>query len=213
MAAAQARRRGQVELVRELERVAAHAGDAGAADRRRGAGHALAESRAPMPTQTCAVDSTRRSGAAREALATLQLERAAREQRQKETAEKVAARRALIARCRGMGGDTSAEAQAVLVAEWEGLPVVDHPEGAQLQADFESALRGIERKRKDEASVSERLGRIAELATALETLSADERYPASRDVRQRARRVRQDAQAAAGGPRRPSPARTRPSRA
>ena len=98
-----------------------------------------------------------------------------------------------------MGGDTSAEAQAVLVAEWEGLPVVDHPEGAQLQSEFESALRGIERKRRDEASFSERLSRIVELAAALETLSADERYPASRDVRQRARRVRQDAQAAMAG--------------
>jgi hypothetical protein len=34
-------------------------------------------------------------------------------------------------------------------------------------------------------------------AEVLETLAADERYPASRDLRQRARRVRQDAQAAA----------------
>ena len=113
-----------------------------------------------MPTRTLRGRFDQALAAAREALATLQTERAAREQRQKETAEKVAARRALIARCRGMGGDTSAEAQAVLVAEWEGLPVVDHPEGAQLQADFESALRSIERKRQDETSFGERLGRI-----------------------------------------------------
>ena len=98
-----------------------------------------------------------------------------------------------------LGGDTNAEAQAVLVAEWEGLPVVEHPEGAQLQAEFESALRGLERKRQDEANLGDRLTRLVELATALETLAADPHYPASRDVRQRARRVRQDAQAAIAG--------------
>ena len=197
-AAVQAKRRAQAELVRDLERVAAHAGEAGAADR-------VASLVTRWQTEGVDADADVRGrfdqalGAARDALATLETERAAREQRQKEMAEKLAARRAHVARCRGMGGDTSAEAQAVLVAEWEGLPVVDHPEGAQLQADFESALRSIERKRKDETSFSERLGRIAELAAALETLSADQRYPASRDVRQRARRVRQDAQAALSG--------------
>ena len=197
-AAALARRRGQAELVRDLERVALHAGEAGAAER-------VASLVTRWASEGADADADARGrfdqalGAAREALATLETERAAREQRQKQMAEKVAARRALVARCRGMGGDTSPEAQAVLVAEWEGLPVVDHPEGAQLQADFESALRSIERKRKDETSFSERLDRVAELAAALETLSADPRYPAGRDVRQRARRVRQDAQAALAG--------------
>jgi hypothetical protein len=196
VAAAQARRRGQVELVRDLERVASAAGDAGAADR-------VDTLSARWQSEGVDADAELRGrfdqalAAAREALAGLQAERVAREQRQKETAAKVAARRALIARCRGMAGDTTAEAQAVLVAEWEGLPVIDHPEGTQLQADFESALRSIERKRQDEATIAERVARLADLATALETLAADERYPANRDLRQRARRVRQDAQAAA----------------
>ncbi|MBK5297938.1 MAG: DUF349 domain-containing protein [Vicinamibacteria bacterium] len=198
VAAAQTRRRGQVELLRELERAAAQAGEAGAADR-------IAALGTRWQTEGADADADLRGrfdqalGAAREALALLETQRAAREQRQRETVEKLAARRALVARCRGMGGDTDAEAQAVLVAEWEGLPVVDHPDGAHLQSDFESALRGIERKRKDEAGVSERLARVVELAAALETLSADQRYPASRDVRQRARRVRQDARAAVAG--------------
>lgn len=195
VAAAQARRRGQAELVRELERLSAQAGDAGAADR-------VESLVARWQLEGADADADLRGrfdqalGAARESLARLQAERVAREQRQKEAAERIAARRAVITRCRAMAADTNAEAQAVLVAEWEGLPVVEDPEGAQLQADFDSALRSIERKRKEEASVGERLARLVELAAALETLSADERYPASRDLRQRARRVRQDAQAA-----------------
>ena len=198
VAAAQARRRGQVEVVRDLERAVAQAGDAGAADR-----IAVLATRWQIEGADADADLHSRFdqafAAAADALARLDTERAGRAQQQRDTAEKLSTRRAFIARCRTMSGDTTEEAQAVLVAEWEGLPVVDHPERAQLQSDFESALRAIERKRKDGASFNERIGRVVELAGALETLSADQRYPASRDVRQRARRVRQDAQAALAG--------------
>ena len=198
VAAAQARRRGQVEVVRELERAVGQAGAADAPDR-------IAAYATRWQIEGADADADLRGRfdqaltAGRDALARFETERAARVLHQRETDEKLMARRAFIARCRTLGGDTTEDAQALLVAEWEGLPVVDHPERAQLQSDFESALRGIERKRKEGATFNERLGRVAELAAALETLAADERYPASRDVRQRARRVRQDAQVAVAG--------------
>ncbi len=181
-----------------MERLAGQPADAFGPDR-------LAAWVARWETEGAGADADLRSrfeqalGTVRAAMAARDAERVAREQRQKDTAAQVAARRALIARCRGLGGDTNTEAQALLVAEWEGLPVVDHPERAQLQADFESALKNIERKRQDEAGFGDRLARIVDLAAALETLAADEKYPASRDVRQRARRVRQEAQAAVAG--------------
>jgi hypothetical protein len=195
VAAAQARRRAASDLAREIER-AAELPPPGGAD-------PLAALEARWGVEGAEADAPVRDrveaalAAGREARARADAERAARAARQREIDAQLAARRALVARCRALGGETTAEAQALLVAEWEGLPVVDHPESRQLQGEFESALRGIERKRNDEATVAERLGRLAELATALETLAADERYPAVRDLRQRARRVRQEAQAAA----------------
>lgn len=195
VAAAQARRRLQLELIRDVERVAAEA----AADR---AAERLAALEARWSAEAGDADAELAGRfdlaqrAAREAMARVSAERDARERARRATEAQLQARRALIARCRELAGDAPAEAQALLVAEWEGLPVVDHPESRQLQADFDAALRGVEKKRRDEATAAERLARIVEIATALEGLAADDRYPAHRELRQRVRRLRQEAQTA-----------------
>jgi hypothetical protein len=195
VAAAQARRRLQLELIRDVEKVAAEA----AADR---AAERLAALEARWSAEAGDADAElagrfeTAQRAARDAMAQVAAEREARERARRATEAQLQARRALIARCRELAGDTSAEAQALLVAEWEGLPVVDHPESRQLQADFDAALRGVEKKRRDEATAGERLARVAEIATALEGLAADDRFPGHRELRQRVRRLRQEAQAA-----------------
>jgi hypothetical protein len=195
VAAAQARRRLQLELIRDVEKAVAEA----AADR---AAERLAALEARWSAEAGDADAElagrfeTAQRAARDAMAQVAAEREARERARRATEAQLQARRALIARCRELAGDTSAEAQALLVAEWEGLPVVDHPESRQLQADFDAALRGVEKKRRDEATAGERLARVAEIATALEGLAADDRFPGHRELRQRVRRLRQEAQAA-----------------
>ena len=197
LAGQQARRRTQLDIVREIERLAARPdGDEAGTKLPAVLGRWDAEGEGAAEDLRARIAEA--AGTIREAQARVAAERAAREQKQREAASRLAARRALIARCRSMGGDTSPEAQAALVAEWEGLPVVDHPEGAELQTEYESAVRSLERRRSDEATTGERLAQLGELAAALETLAADPHYPATRDVRQRVRRVRQDAQATSG---------------
>ena len=194
VAALQARRRGLTELIRDLERVAAQP-DAAAIDR-------IAALDNRWQAEGAEADAELRArfdaalAAGRDAIARREAERAALDERQKEIEGHLAARRALVARCRGLAGNTTADVQALLVAEWEGLPVLDHPEGRQLQGEFTSALWALDRKRNEESVFGERLSHLTDLAAALETLSSDARFPSSRDVRQRARRVRQDAHAA-----------------
>ena len=48
------------------------------------------------------------------------------------------------------------------------------------------------RRRRDRAAQADRGRRLTDLATALEALVADEKYPGARELRQRARRLRQD---------------------
>lgn len=195
-AARQAHRRAQLELVRDAEKLAARAESPETAAR-------LAPLLARWEAEGADAGDDLNARVAeaarvvREAQARLDAQRAAREQQQRERAARLAARRALIERCRALGAETTPEAQALLVAEWEGLPVVEHPEGAQLQADFDAALRAAEHKRAEQATVAERLAQLAELASALETLAGEAQFPGTRDVRQRVRRVRQDAQSAA----------------
>jgi hypothetical protein len=198
LAAAQAHRRAMLDLIRDVEKVGADSQAAGAADR-------LASLEARWETEAADADSDltarfdQARTSARDAIARVGAEREAREAARRATESQLESRRALVRRCRELRGDSTLQAQALLVAEWEGLPVIDHPEGRQLQADFDAALRGAEKKRNDEANTAERLSRLAEMATALDAIAADERYPSHRDLRQRARRLKQDAQAAAAG--------------
>ncbi len=198
VAAAQAHRRMQQELVREIEKIAEQPTAPGAAEHL-DAALARWKTDGADADEAMAARVAEASRVVSEAQLKLAAERAQRDERQRVAAGHLATRRALIARCRSLGGDATAEAQALLVAEWEGLPPVDHPDAALLQSDFDSALRALERKRNDESSFAERLAHLADLAVALETLAADEAFPASKDVRQRARRVRQDAHRDAAG--------------
>jgi hypothetical protein len=198
LAAAQAHRRVLLELIREADTLAANPQAAGVADR-------LASLEARWATEGADADSDlagrfeQAHQSARAALARLAAEREARDASRRAVEAQIESRRALIRRCRELKSNLTPDAQALLVAEWEGLPVIDHPENRQLQADFDAALRGVEQQRNEEASTADRLARLGEMATALEAAAADERYPAHRDLRQRVRRLRQDTQAAAAG--------------
>jgi hypothetical protein len=196
LAAAQAHRRVLVDLIRDAGKVAGDAQAAGAADR-------LASLEARWETEGADADSDlagrfdEAHRSAREAIARVVAEREAREAARRAVEAQLDARRTLVRRCRELRGDSTPEAQALLVADWEGLPVIDHPEGRQLQADFDAALRGAEKKRHEETSTADRLARLSDMAAALDAIAADDRYPAHRDLRQRARRLKQDAQTAA----------------
>ena len=61
-----------------------------------------------------------------------------------------------------------------------------------LAGRFDAAVKGIERQKRDRAAQADRGRRLTDLATALEALVADEKYPGARELRQRARRLRQD---------------------
>ena len=195
MAAIEARRKAQREIIREIESVAAEAAQAGAAER-------LPALEARWREEGVDADEALVSqfdaafGSAREALARESRAREAREQQARETEAALAARRAIVNRVRALTADAPAEAEAGLQAEWDALPAVEHPEFRQLQADFEAALRGLERRRREAGAVGERIARAGELAAALETIAADEGFPRTRELRQRARRIRQDARAA-----------------
>ncbi len=113
-------------------------------------------------------------------------------------------RRVLIARLQGLTADAPVEAQAAIIAEWNTLDTVDHPAARDLNARFDAAARDADKRRDDLSSAADRQRQLNDLATALEAVVADERYPAARELRQRARRLRQDwtaaAEALAGSP-------------
>ena len=113
-------------------------------------------------------------------------------------------RRVLIARLQGLTADAPVEAQAAIIAEWNTLDTVNHPAARDLNARFDAAARDADKRRDDLSSAADRLRQLNDLATALEAVVADERYPSARELRQRARRLRQDwtaaAEALAGAP-------------
>jgi hypothetical protein len=77
------------------------------------------------------------------------------------------------------------------------LDPVEHPAARDLNARLDAAARDADKRRDDLSSAADRLRQLNDLATALDAVVADERYPAARELRQRARRLRQDWTAAA----------------
>ncbi len=197
VAAIEARRRGWLDLIREVEQLASHAAAPDAADRlsrlitRWGAEAAEVDAAVGQRFEA-AVASTQ------EALERAEAERAAEARRQEAVEQAIADRKALVERLESLGSDSAGE-QATITSAWQALPAVDHPGARELAARFDAAVRRIERQGRDQAALGERLKRLTDLATALEAVVADERYPGARELRQRSRRLQQDWSAGAAG--------------
>jgi len=135
--------------------------------------------------------------AARDALAKVRDAREAADRAADALESSLGVRRVLIARLQGLAADAPVEAQAAIIAEWNTLDTVDHPAARELNARFDAAAREADNRRDDLSSTADRLRQLTDLATALEAVVADDRYPGARELRQRARRLRQDWTAAA----------------
>lgn len=184
-------RRGLADLVREATAIAETASNAGAASRLDTLvarwNEQAASANADLAERFAAATAAAREGLARASAARAERERAA------EAVEmSLGVRRLLVSRLEGLSADTPVEAQAAIIAEWNVLDPVDHPATRELTARFDRAVRDADHRRENLVSKSERLRRLQDLVTALEAVVADERYPLARELRQRARRLRQD---------------------
>jgi hypothetical protein len=197
LAALEARRRGWLDLIREVEQLASHAAAPDAADR-------LARSITRWGAEAAEVDAGvgQRFEAAvastQEALERAEAERAAEAQKQAAVEQALAERKALVERLESLGID-SADEQGTIASAWQALPAVDSPGARELLSRFDAAVRRLERQGRDRAALAERVKRLTDLATALEAVIADERYPGARELRQRSRRLQQDWTSAAAG--------------
>jgi hypothetical protein len=135
--------------------------------------------------------------AARDAFARVRAAREAADRAADALEASFGVRRVLIARLQGLTAVSPVEAQAAIIAEWNTLDTVDHPAARELNARFDAAARDADKRRDDLSSAADRLRQLNDLATALDAVVADERYPSARELRQRARRLRQDWTAAA----------------
>ncbi len=111
----------------------------------------------------------------------------------------IADRKALVERMESLGSDSAGEQADDHVGVAGACRRVDHPGARELAARFDAAVRRLERQGRDHAALGERLKRLTDLATALEAVVADERYPGARELRQRSRRLQQDWAAGAAG--------------
>jgi len=197
LAAVEARRRGWHDLIREVEQLASHAAAPDAADR-------LARLITRWGAEAAEVDAGvgQRFEAAvattQEALERAEAERAAEARQQQALEQALAERRALVEHMESLGLDSAGE-QAAITSAWQALPALDHPAAREFATRLDAAGRRLERQGRDHAALAERVKRLTDLATALEAVSADERYPAARELRQRSRRLQQDWSSAATG--------------
>ena len=185
------KRRALKDLVREVNDLAASASSPGAESRlgalqaRWAAGATDAE--ASVSDQYSAAVAAAHDSLARAAAARAEEERAA------EAIEStLGVRRVLISRVESLDVDAPPEALAAVIEEWKSLDPLDHAAARDLAGRFDAAVKGIERRKHDRAAQADRGRRLTDLATALEALVAEEKYPGARELRQRARRLRQD---------------------
>jgi len=185
------KRRALKDLVREVNDLAASASSPGAESRlgalqaRWAAGATDAE--ASVSDQYSAAVAAAHDSLARAAAARAEEERAA------EAIEStLGVRRVLISRVESLDVDAPPEALAAVIEEWKSLDPLDHAAARDLAGRFDAAVKGIERRKHDRAAQANRGRRLTDLATALEALVAEEKYPGARELRQRARRLRQD---------------------
>jgi len=195
--AREARRRGWLDLIREVEQLASHAAAPDAADRLSRLitrwGEEAAEVDAGVGQRfEAAVASTH------EALERAEAERAAEARKQEALERALGERKALVERLESLSAD-AADEQAAVASAWQALPPVDDPRARDLAARYDAAVRKRDRQERDQAAIGERVKRLSDLATALEAVIADERYPAARELRQRSRRLQQDWAAGVAG--------------
>jgi hypothetical protein len=188
--ALEARRRGWRDLVREVEQLVPHAAAPDAADR-------LARLIARWGTEATDVDADvgQRFEAAvastQEALERAEAERAEEARRREQLDTELAERRRLVERLESLGAESTDE-QSEITAAFRALPPADHAAARDLHARFDAAARNLERQRRDHSALADRVKRLTDLATALDAVIADDRYPGARELRQRARRLQQD---------------------
>jgi hypothetical protein len=197
VSAVEARRRGWSDLIREVEQLAPHAAAPDAADRLRRLitrwGAEAADVDADVGQRfEAAVASTQ------DALERAEAERAAAAHKQEAVEQALADRRAIAERMESLES-ASADEQAAIIAAWQAMPALDHPGARELSNRFDAAVRRLERLGRDQAALADRVKRLTDLATALEAVAGDERYPGARELRQRSRRLQQDWAAAAAG--------------
>ncbi len=185
------KRRALKDLVREVNDLAASASSPGA-ESRLGALQARWAAEATDAEASVSDQFSTAVAAANDSLARAAAARA-EEERAAEAVESIlGVRRVLISRVESLDVDTPPEALAAVVEEWKGLDPLDHPAVRELAGRFDAAVKGLERRKRDRAAQADRGRRLTDLATALEALVADEKYPGARELRQRARRLRQD---------------------
>ena len=197
VAALEARRRGWLDLIREVEQLASHAAAPDAADRLSRLitrwGEEAAEVDAGVGQRFEAAVAT-----TQEALERAEAERAAETRKQEALERALGERKALVERLESLSAD-AADEHAAVASAWQALPPVDDPRARDLAARYDAAVRKRDRQERDQAAIGERVKRLTDLATALEAVIADERYPAARELRQRSRRLQQDWAAGVAG--------------
>ncbi len=184
-------RRALGERVREITKLAADAASAGA-DARLEALVSQWNSEGGDADPALAERFSAAVGEAQEALARAAADREAAEQAAAAAEAAMGLRRMLVDKLESLDATAPEEAHAAIVAEWAGLDPLNHPAAGELASRFERAVKARADRQRELAGRGERLQRAGDLVTALEAVVADERYPGAREVRQRARRLRQD---------------------